>query len=115
MTMPFLRAGLILGALGFLYVTWASARAGYPIEIAGVRGMLAFMALSFVAYIGELVVATSPPVAAAVDEDAQASTDEDDQDEKADETAQQRSDASRLAAIAPLESQLDNDEELQAA
>lgn len=62
MAMPILRIGLLLGALGFLYVSWASYDAGFPVEVALVRGVLSFMALGFVAYLGELVVATAPPV-----------------------------------------------------
>jgi hypothetical protein len=65
MAMPVLRIGLLLGALGFLYVSWASYDAGFPVEVALVRGVLSFMAVGFVAYLGELVVATAPPRPAA--------------------------------------------------
>ena len=41
----------------------ASILAGFPSEIAIVRGVLAFMAISFVGYLGELVVVTAPPPA----------------------------------------------------
>ena len=71
-----LRLGLTVAAMGFLIVTIASSRAGYPMEIALVRGLLAFMALSFVAYLGELVIATSSlPNAAAADGDGREGTD----------------------------------------
>jgi hypothetical protein len=63
--MLILRFGLTIAALGCLVATFESSRAGYPIEIAIVRGLLAFMALSFVAYLGELVIATAPPPKAA--------------------------------------------------
>jgi hypothetical protein len=55
-----LRLGLTVAALGFVIASVASYRAGYPAEVALVRGLLSFMALSFVAYLGELVVVTSP-------------------------------------------------------
>ena len=58
--MGVLRLGLIVAALAFVYVTWASWAAGYYPEIAMFRGLLAFMAVSFIGYLGELVVATTP-------------------------------------------------------
>ncbi|MCK9486202.1 MAG: hypothetical protein M0R73_05780 [Dehalococcoidia bacterium] len=58
--MLILRAGLYV-ALGFaLYVTWASREAGFPIEVAMLRGLLTFMAVAFVSYLAELVVLTAP-------------------------------------------------------
>jgi len=63
--MVVMRLGLTVAALGFLIATIGSMRAGYPAEIALVRGLLSFMALSFVAYLGELVVVTSEPPKAA--------------------------------------------------
>ena len=65
--MPILKIGLVGGALACLYVTWASWSAGYQIEAALLRGLLSFMAMSFVAYLGELVVATAPPTDVPVD------------------------------------------------
>src|SRR5690606_17351322 len=59
--MLLLRAGLYVAALVALWVTWASAGAGYAIEVAMLRGLLAFMAVIFVAYLAELVVITAPP------------------------------------------------------
>lgn len=74
--MAVLRVGLAIAGLGFLIATVASFRAGYPLEMALVRGLLSFMALSFVAYLGELVVATTPPPKAAKpDEDRGETTD----------------------------------------
>lgn len=66
--MLIMRIGLGIAALGFLVASAASMRAGYPAEMALVRGLLSFMALSFVAYLGELVVVTAPiPEIAAVE------------------------------------------------
>lgn len=67
--MAILRIGLIVGSLGCVYVAWASERAGFPIEVALVRGMVAFLGLTFVAYLGELVVATAPPAEQPADQD----------------------------------------------
>ncbi len=69
--MPVLRFGLLLAALGFLYVSWASWSAGYWPEVALLRGLVAFMAVSLLAYVGELVVATAPPRAGQQAEHAQ--------------------------------------------
>lgn len=63
--MLIMRLGLTIAALGFLIATIGSMRAGYPAEMALVRGLLSFMALSFVAYLGELVVVTAPIAEAA--------------------------------------------------
>lgn len=41
--------------------TWMSSTSGYPIEVAMVRGLLAFMAGSLVSYVAELIVMTAPP------------------------------------------------------
>ena len=56
-----MRLGLLIAAAGFVGATVASMQAGYPPEQALVRGLLSFMALSFVGYLGELVVVTAPP------------------------------------------------------
>lgn len=58
--MLILRAGLYVSITLGVYATWASSSAGYPIETAMLRGLLAFMAGSFVAYLAELVVMTAP-------------------------------------------------------
>lgn len=58
--MLILRSGLYVAMALALYTTWASSNAGYPIETAMLRGLLAFMAGSFVAYLAELVVMTAP-------------------------------------------------------
>src|SRR5690606_25476390 len=59
--MLILRAGLYVSALAAVYTTWASNGAGYAIEVAMLRGLLAFMAVTVVAYLAELVVLTAPP------------------------------------------------------
>ena len=62
--MHVLQLGLVFAGAAFLYVGWASWDAGYGPEVAIVRGLVGFMAVSFVGYIGELIVATaSPPFA----------------------------------------------------
>lgn len=58
--MEILRLGLIGGSLAFLFVGWASWSAGFPVEVAAARGTVAFMGVSFIAYLGELVIATAP-------------------------------------------------------
>ena len=58
-----LKLGLMLGGIAFLWVSWASWSAGYPPEIAAVRGLIGFMAICTVAYFAELVVSTATPVA----------------------------------------------------
>lgn len=52
--------GLTIAALMFLGSFALGLRAGFPPEIALVRAALAFMAVSFVAYVGELIIATAP-------------------------------------------------------
>lgn len=59
--MVILRAGLYLGSGIALLATWLSLGAGYPMEVATLRGLLAFMASGTVAYLAELVVMTAPP------------------------------------------------------
>jgi hypothetical protein len=59
--MPVLGLGLTVSGLGFLAVSWESWSAGFPVEVALLRGLIAFMAINFVAYVGELIVATAPP------------------------------------------------------
>lgn len=61
--MLILRIGLYAAIAMAALATWASTSAGYPIEVAMVRGLLAFMGGSFVAYLAELVVMTAPPPA----------------------------------------------------
>ena len=56
-----LRLGLTIAALAFLGSFVLGIRAGFPPELALVRAALVFMAVSFVAYVGELIVATAPP------------------------------------------------------
>lgn len=82
--MGVLRLGLIVAGLAFGYVTWASWAAGYYPEIAMFRGLLAFMAVSFVGYLGELVVSTTPQDAAAEVEDGGESDIEDEAEDAPD-------------------------------
>jgi hypothetical protein len=75
--MLILRIGLYIAVGMAALATWMSASAGYPIEVAMVRGLLAFMACSLVAYFAELVVMTAPPPAGPV----HAAVADDDEDE----------------------------------
>ncbi len=59
--MLILRAGLYISIAMAVLATWLSSSSGYPIEVAMVRGLLAFMAGSLVAYVAELIVMTAPP------------------------------------------------------
>ncbi len=59
--MLILRIGLYIAIAMAALATWMSSSAGYPIEVAMVRGLLAFMACSLVSYFAELVVMTAPP------------------------------------------------------
>ena len=61
--------------------TWMSSTSGYPIEVAMVRGLLAFMAGSLVSYVAELIVMTAPPPRQLPD--VRAHDDEDDDDDVA--------------------------------
>ena len=56
-----LRLGLTIAGLMFLASFVLGLGAGFPVELALVRAVLAFMAVSFVAYVGELIIATAPP------------------------------------------------------
>ncbi|MEE8421791.1 MAG: hypothetical protein V3S31_03330 [Dehalococcoidia bacterium] len=60
-----LRLSLIGAALACAYVGWASWSAGYTPEVAMVRALVAFMVVSFVGYLAEMVVASQPPRLAA--------------------------------------------------
>ncbi len=61
--MTLLRYGLYIAVAFAVLATWQSTAAGYPIEVALLRGLIAFMASSLVAYFAELVIMTAPPVA----------------------------------------------------
>lgn len=58
--MLILKAGLYLALAVTAYVVWASSGAGYSIEVALLRGAVAFMGVTFVAYLAEIVVMTAP-------------------------------------------------------
>ena len=59
--MLILRIGLYVSIGMAALATWMSSTSGYPIEVAMVRGLLAFMAGSLVSYVAELIVMTAPP------------------------------------------------------
>lgn len=80
--MLILRAGLYIAVALAVYATWASANAGYPIETAMLRGLLAFMGGSFVAYLAELVVMTAPVKQRRAPRAAVHHDEDDDQDEE---------------------------------
>lgn len=63
--MPLLRFGLNAGALVVVIASVASWLAGYTVEVALLRGLLAFPLVAFAAFFAELVVSTSPAVKAA--------------------------------------------------
>ena len=58
--MLILRIGLYVSIGMAVLATWMSSTSGYPIEVAIVRGLLAFMAGSLVSYVAELIVMTAP-------------------------------------------------------
>ncbi len=86
--MGVLRLGLIVAGVASVYVAWASWAAGYYPEIAMFRGLLAFMAVSFIGYLGELVVATTPAAEEAEVEDDGESDLDDEEEESAPGAAQ---------------------------
>jgi hypothetical protein len=66
--MPMLTLALFSGAGAFVYVAWGSWVGGYPPELALLRGVGGFMAMSFLGFIAELTVATVRPEASAAPE-----------------------------------------------
>lgn len=81
--MTLMRIGLYVGVGLAALAAWLSNSAGYPVEAALLRGLIAFMAASLVAYLAELVVMTAPPVVKHTPYVAPA--DADDEDEYEDE------------------------------
>ena len=61
--MPLLRFGLQVGALVVVIAAAASWLAGYAVEVALLRGLLAFPLVAFAAFFAELVVSTASPAA----------------------------------------------------
>lgn len=59
--MPLLRFGLNAGAVVVIIASVASWMAGYTVEVALLRGLLAFPLVAFAAFFAELVVATASP------------------------------------------------------
>jgi hypothetical protein len=57
---PFLSMALVIGAVSGAFVTGGALDRGFPVEVAMVRGAVAFMAIAFAGYLGELVVVTAP-------------------------------------------------------
>jgi hypothetical protein len=76
-----LRFGLYVSIGLAVLATWTSSSVGYPIEVAMVRGLLAFMAGGFVSYVAELVVMTAPPSARPHEHGARTEYADDDTDE----------------------------------
>lgn len=74
--MAVMHLGLAISGIAFLYVGWASWSAGYTPEVAAVRALVAFMAVNFVAYIGQLIVVTQPPKPEAEESEGEASADD---------------------------------------
>lgn len=70
--MAVMHLGLVCSGLAFLYVGWASWSAGYTPEVAALRALVAFMAVNFVGYMGQLIVVTQPPKRAVEEEESTA-------------------------------------------
>ena len=64
--MPLLQVGLVVATIVCLFVAGGALDRGFPIEVALARGLAAFIAVSFMGYLGELVVVTAPFYRAAV-------------------------------------------------
>ncbi len=62
--MPLLRWGLNAGAILTVVAFVASWMAGYTVEVALLRGLLAFPLVAFAGYFAELVISTAPPAMA---------------------------------------------------
>ncbi|MEI7925032.1 MAG: hypothetical protein WCI61_02405 [Chloroflexota bacterium] len=58
--MTILSIALVVGAVVGAFVVGGAIDRDFPAEVALVRGALAFMAVAFVGYLGELVVVTAP-------------------------------------------------------
>lgn len=59
--MPLLRFGLNAGAAAVVLASAASWMAGYTVEVALLRGLLAFPLVAFAAFFAELIVSTASP------------------------------------------------------
>jgi hypothetical protein len=59
--MPMLTLALVTGAGAFLYVAWGSWLGAYPLTLAITRGAMAFVAVSLLAFVSELAIATLRP------------------------------------------------------
>lgn len=58
--MAFLSMALVIGAVTGAFVAGGALDQGFAIEVAMVRGAVAFMAIAFAGYLGELVIVTAP-------------------------------------------------------
>lgn len=58
--MPFLSVALVIAAVSGAFVSGGAIDRGFPVEVAMVRGVIAFMAVAFAGYLAELVVVTAP-------------------------------------------------------
>jgi hypothetical protein len=98
--MLILRCGLYVSIGLAVLATWQSSSVGYPIEVAMLRGLLAFMAGCLVSYIAELVVMPAPPARARrVSEPARAGHEGDEDDEYNEPTSLPAVRAERDAAL----------------
>lgn len=58
--MAFLAMALVIGAVSGAFVAGGALDQGFAIEVALVRGVVAFTAIAFAGYLGELVIVTAP-------------------------------------------------------
>lgn len=56
--MPMLSLALFSGAGAFLYVAWGSWVGGYPPELALLRGVVGFVAMSLFGFVAELTISS---------------------------------------------------------
>lgn len=58
--MVFLQVAMVIGAIAGAFVAGGAIDLGFPVEVAIVRGSVAFGAVAFVGYVGQLIVVTAP-------------------------------------------------------
>ena len=58
--MVLLEVSLVIATSVCFFVAGGALDRGFPIEVALARGLVAFIAVSFMGYLGELVVSTAP-------------------------------------------------------
>lgn len=104
--MPFLSMALVIAAIAGAFVTGGALDRGFPVEVSIVRGALAFMAIAFAGYLGELVVVTAPRrERATVKQPAQSEEPQESHEPAARQTAP------RLIAPAPLVDEDSNEDD----